>query len=201
MSCPKLQDIQAYLEGGLESEAAARIESHLLECPACRNAVEARRLILRAAASLDPIPVPDDFAASVLARLDPAEDASLPRLTLGGWLAALAAGTFVFGATLAALALLSGHGLGTTFARLGQGLLESIEQTATTAGKLATLISVFIRMAGRFAASLIEAVGRAASLAGSGTLTAVLITALIGLAAGAALWRRRNPVVEDRHDS
>lgn len=201
MSCPRLEDIQAYLEGGLESDAADRIEGHLLDCPACRDAVESRRLVLQAATSLEPIPLPDDFAASVLARLEPAEDASLPRLTLGGWLAALAAGIFVFGATLAALALLSGHGLGTTLARLGQGLLASIGQTATAASKLATLISVLFRTAGRLTASLIEAVGRAASLAGPGALMAVLATVLIGLAAGAALWRRRNPVLEDRHDS
>lgn len=201
MSCPRLEDLQVYLEGGAEPEAAARIERHFADCPACRDAAESRRLILQAAVSLEPVPVPDGFAAAILARLGPAEDASLPRMTLGGWLAALAAGTFVFGATLAALALLSGHGLGSAFARLGQGLLGYIEQAASAAGKLATLISVFFRIAGRFAAALLEAIGRAASLAGPGARTAVLITALIGLAGLAILWRRRNSVVEDRHDS
>jgi predicted anti-sigma-YlaC factor YlaD len=200
MSCPTRKDIQACLEGGLDGQAAVRVEGHLADCPACRNAFESRRLILQAAVSLEPVPVPDDFAASVMARLEPAE-AGLPRLPLGGWLAALAAGIFVFGATLAALALLPGHGLSPAFARLGQGLMESIEQAATVAGKLATLIAVFLRMAGRLAASLIEAVGRAASLAGPGALAAALLTVLIGLAAVAALARRRNPVAEDRHDS
>ena len=177
MSCPRLEDIQAYLEGGLGAETAVRVESHLADCPACREAVESRRLILRAAESLEPIHVPDDFVASVMTGLGPAEDRSLPRMTLGGWLAALSAGIFVFGSTLAALALLSGRGAGTAFARLGQGLLGYIETVAAAAGKLAILVSVFLRMAGRF------------------------IAALMALAYCAILRRRRTLILEDRHDS
>jgi len=201
MSCPKREDIQAWLEGGFAAAAAARLEGHLASCPACRKAAESRRLILLAAESLEPIPVPAGFAAEVMARLEPAPDSSLPRMTLGGWLAALAAGAFVFATTLGALALLSGRGVGLTFARLGQGLMESVQAAATAAGKLIVLASLFFKIAGRFSASLVKTLARALSLAGPGFWAALLAATLVCLVCGAALWRRRMPVLEERDES
>ena len=115
MSCLRPDEIHDYLEGGLDASGARRVEAHAADCPACREALDARRRILQAALSLEPIAVPDGFAAGVMAHLNLVEEASLPRLSLRGWLAAIVAGSATFGATLIGLALLSGRNLGGTF--------------------------------------------------------------------------------------
>jgi anti-sigma factor RsiW len=199
MSCSRLEEIHGFLEGALDAAAARRLESHLAECSACRAAAEDRRFILQAAESLEPISVPEDFAAGVLARLEPAVDASLPRLTLAGWLAATAAGTAAFGAALAALAFLSGRGLGVTFASLGRGLLEYAQGTATAAVKLAKLVLLFLKIAREFAGALLEAVNHAVSLVGPGARAACFVAALALLAGGLVFWRRRIYLMENRH--
>ena len=49
MSCLSADDIYLYLEEELTGAAAARIGEHLEACPACRGALEERRLLLATA--------------------------------------------------------------------------------------------------------------------------------------------------------
>jgi hypothetical protein len=201
MSCPRPEEINGLLEGALDADAARRLESHLAACPACRRAAEDRRLIMQAASSLDPIPVPEDFAARVMARLEPALDASLPRLSPAGWLAATAAGTAAFGVALALLAFLSGRGLSLTFARLGRGLLGYTQEAAEAAVKLAKLVVLFFKIAGEFSRALLEAVNRLTAFIGPGAKAACFVAALAFMAGGLVFWRRRISLMENRHDS
>jgi predicted anti-sigma-YlaC factor YlaD len=193
MSCLRPEEIYALLEGGLDPAAAAAIDRHLAECPSCRIAVEERRLLVRAAESLPAIAVPPDFAAAILARLEPAEDAALPRLSLRGWLAATAAGAGTFGLALILLALLSGRNLGSMFLRLSQALIGYLQDATATAVKLAKYILLFIKIARELAGAAIGILKQATAFIGPEVQAACLLAALALLAAGALLWKRRLP--------
>jgi hypothetical protein len=200
MSCLRLEEIYGHLEGGLDPAAAVKTELHLAECPACRIALNERRLIQQAAESLPPIDVPADFAAGVLARLEPAENAALPRLSLRGWLAATFAGAGTFGLALTLLALLSGHNLGTYFLHLSQALIGYLQDATATAIKLAKYLLLFLKIAREFAGAAIDVLKRATAFIGPEVQAACLLAALAFLAAGAFLWKRRQLTLENRHD-
>lgn len=193
MSCLRPEQIYALLEGGLDSAASLSIDQHLAECPACRTAVEERRLLVQAAESLPAIAVPADFAAGIMARLHPPEDASLPRLSLRGWLAATFAGAGTFGLALTLLALLSGHNLGTYFLRLSQALIGYLQDATATAVKLAKYILLFLKIARELAGAAIGILKQATAFIGPEVQAVCLLAALALLAAGAFLWKRRQP--------
>jgi predicted anti-sigma-YlaC factor YlaD len=200
MSCLRPEEIYARLDGGLDPAEASRIERHLAECPACRIALDERRLIQQAAESLPSIAVPADFAAGITARLEPAEDAALPRLSLRGWLAATFAGAGTFGLALTLLALLSGHNLGTYFLHLSQALIGYLQDATATAIKLAKYLLLFLKIAREFAGAALDVLKRATAFIGPEVQAACLLAALAFLAAGAFLWKRRQLTLENRHD-
>jgi hypothetical protein len=107
MSCRDLNTIYAYLEGDLSAAERSDFDRHLARCPQCRNAVEERRVLLQAAATLPPFEVPEDFTAGVMSRLEEAPS----RTTVLGWFVATFAGLASFAATLVVAALLTGHSL------------------------------------------------------------------------------------------
>jgi hypothetical protein len=144
--------------------------------------------------------VPDGFAAGVLAHLDLVEEASLPRLSLRGWLAATVAGTATFAATLIGLALLSGRNLGGYLFHLSDGLLGYLQGAAAAVVKLAKYALVFLKIAREFAGALLEVLKRAAALIGPEVQAACFVATLIFLAGGAVLWKRRQLTLENRHD-
>jgi hypothetical protein len=200
MSCLRTDEIHDYLENGPDASGAGHIEAHAADCPACREALDARRRILQAALSLDPIAVPDGFAAGVIAHLDLVEEASLPRLSLRGWLAATVAGSATFAAALIGLALLSGRNLGAYLFHLSDGLLGYIQGAAAATVKLAKYALVFLKIAREFAGALLEVVKRATAFIGPEVQAACFVTALLVLTAGAVLWKRRQLTLENRHD-
>lgn len=201
MNCLRPEEIYAHLEGGLDPAASQEIERHLAACPACRACLEQRRLIQQAAESLPPIPVPADFAAGILARLEPGEDAALPRLSLRGWLAATFAGAGTFGLALVLLALFSGHNLGSYLLRLSQALIGYLQDATAAAAKMAKYILIFLRIAEEFAGAAIDIFKRASGFIGPEVQAACFLAVLALLAAGAVLRRRRQTILENRHES
>jgi hypothetical protein len=149
MSCLKISDVYTYLDGGLSADERAGIESHLEGCPRCRAAVEDRRLLAKAAASLPPLDLPADFTQQVMVRILPT------KVLLPGWLIGLAAG-------LAPLALLigifiqSGEDLLDLLSRFGDSVWVFLKNAAVLTAKALTLID----LAGKLLSPLGQAVYR-----------------------------------------
>jgi predicted anti-sigma-YlaC factor YlaD len=103
--CRNAESFYLYLEGELDPAERRGLESHLEDCPACREALAERRLLHEAFTSLPPLEVPPDFALSVMDRLpEPA--------TVGHrWLAPLIAATASLVVGLFGFYLLTGESL------------------------------------------------------------------------------------------
>jgi len=69
MTCFSIASIYDYLEKELTPEKAQAIEAHLQSCPHCRQIVEDRRRLLAACHSLPDLPLPANWAQSVMAKL------------------------------------------------------------------------------------------------------------------------------------
>lgn len=105
-SGPHLSDAQAQLlvDGALGPSEAAPLERHLAGCDGCRGAVETYRVLASALDDLEIPPLPEDFTAGVLARIDATERAVARErrhaaAILGGVVAAAVAAFAIAGAS------------------------------------------------------------------------------------------------------
>ncbi len=149
MSCLKIEDIHTYLDGGLSVEQREVLEGHLDGCPRCRAALEGRRRLAEAAASLPPVDLPTDFSRQVMARLLPSQ-ALVP-----GWLIALAAVLTPL-ALLVGMFIRSGENLIDLLSRFGDSIWIFLKNAAVVTAKAFALIDV----AGRLLKPLSQAVFR-----------------------------------------
>ena len=200
MNCPTIERLYAYLEGELPPDEARVFEDHAAACPPCRALVDDRRAFLEAAASLPPLPVADDFAASVLARLETVPAPAQKRMTLGAWLAAAAAGFVAFIATLAVAAFATGQNLGLLLARLQHAALGYFQAAATAVVHIIKYVSLFLKVAGEFASTFIEIVKRASAFVTPPVQAACAGTAVVVLVMLTVLWRRRAFPMENHHE-
>lgn len=61
--------ISAWLDGELNEEETGRLQAHLFTCPGCRAYLADLKAMGRAFPSLEEVEVPEDFTASVMARI------------------------------------------------------------------------------------------------------------------------------------
>ncbi len=121
MKCREAVDLLSpYLDGELPAVEAADLEYHLKTCVTCREEMEALRRISEALrAEADTVQAPPEFAAGVMAALEPRRVPWYTRLP-GVWKQAVAAA-----AALALIAAGSLHmGLGQLFTRAGVQVAE-----------------------------------------------------------------------------
>lgn len=104
-NCPSAETLYLSLEGELGPSERRRLEAHLEGCPACREALDKRRILHEAFTSLPPLEVPPDFAPSVMDRIPEAAEAK------ARWLAPLVAGTASLVVGLLGFYLLTGESL------------------------------------------------------------------------------------------
>ncbi len=135
MNCLKIGDIYSYLEEGLSPEERKILEGHLDGCPRCQAALENRRRLAEAAASLTPIDLPADFSRQVMARLLPS------RVLVPGWLIALTAVltplAFIIG-----IFIWSGENLIDLLSGFGDSVWIFLKNAAVLTAKALTLINV-----------------------------------------------------------
>jgi predicted anti-sigma-YlaC factor YlaD len=170
--CPSPESLFLYLEEELEPAERRAVERHLEECPACRAALEERRLLHEAFTSLPPVELPPGFSGTVMAAI-PEE-----RRTVAAALSALAAGFLALSASLLGFYLLTGRSvpdLAVSVSRsLGAGL-----------GGLLPLLAKILKSAG-LALELLY--GLLSSLAGGlGALSSVTRPEFAGLMLGLGL--------------
>jgi anti-sigma factor RsiW len=205
MHCLSAEAIYGYLDGLLPPAERADLEAHLAGCPACRTAVEARRRMAEAAATLPAFDLPADFADRVMARLDevPAPAPARGRVGFFAWLAAAAAGFVALGATHIVAAVLAGQSLSHAVATLHGVLWGAIRGAAFYSIKGLKLLVLSVELAVRLIGHALETL-KTTLLAMSPVLPAVALglTALLIVAAG--LWlgsRRRYPREENIHEN
>jgi len=200
MSCLTVEELYAYLDGGLSPEGRRHIEAHAVACAECRALLEDRRTFLEAASSLPPLDIPVGFAASIRARLDGAPVPERKRLPLWTWLAAGISGAAAFLATLAGIALLTGQNLWLYLARLQHGFVDYLQGALAFSIRLLKYIVIFRKVAAEFGSALMDTARRALSFISPQVQAAFAITALLILATAVILWRRRTLSLENDHD-
>ncbi len=138
MSCLKIRDIYDYIEGSLAPERNEELGRHLSSCPRCRRAAEDERLIARAASSLPPLAVPDDFTDRVMARIDPL------KIRQPAWLIILAsAATWL--AVASVLLMASGRSGLELISGASHSLWGYVKTGAVFTAKAATLLTLAVK--------------------------------------------------------
>lgn len=158
MKCLGIDQIYLYLEKELASEENKKIEEHLNTCLKCKNALEERSLLLRAADSLPLWQLPPDFSQQVMTRIFPA------KVTLREWLTAVAVGFSSITGTLLAFFMLTGQNLTTFLSNVSHTLWNSLRNIVLIFVKLFKLASLLINVFQQFAGYLFDNFARLTTL-------------------------------------
>ena len=187
MSCRDLNTVYAYLEGDLSAAGRSDFEGHLARCPQCRAAVEDRRLLLRAAATLPPFEVPGDFVAGVISRLGPAPS----RATVLGWLVAALAGLASFAATLVVAALLTGRSLSGLFLGFNRFLWNNVRNLSFVVTKGLKYLYLAGKILVQVFQKILEGLKVLTSFIGPEAQVAAACAAALILISAGVIWRRK----------
>lgn len=136
MSCLTVRQIYLYLEDELPVEERARIKKHISSCEPCRLLLEDRKMMLRAAESLPPLDMPDDFTQQVMAKV-------FPRVSpVRIWIAGLATGFSLMMFIFLAVFLQSDISFSSIFVRLNSSLWVFVKNLSVFTVKLFKIVSV-----------------------------------------------------------
>jgi hypothetical protein len=138
MSCLSAEQIYTYLEKELSASENRKIEKHLSSCLKCHKALEERKFFLQAVEGLPSWQVPANFSQQVMDRIFPV------KVTLWGWLLALAGGflTVILASTICILA--TGQNLSSLFLSLHQTMWETIKNSFLVFIKFFKVISILL---------------------------------------------------------
>jgi hypothetical protein len=158
--CRDAESIYLYLEGELDPAERRGLEAHIETCPACRAALDERRLLHEAFTSLPPFEVPPDFALSVMDRIP--ETAGVK----AGWLAPLASGLTALVVGLLGFYILTGESLSGVLVAVSRSFCSGFGRLLPLFAKLlkvgALLLNVasgFVTMLGNGLAALLRSLG------------------------------------------
>jgi len=154
MKCLGIDQIYSYLEKELSSEENKKIDKHLATCLKCKNALEERSLLLRAADSLPIWQTPPDFTQQVMARIFP------EKVTLREWLTAVAVGSSSIIVALLAFFILTGQNLTTFLSSTTHTLWNFVKNVSLIFVKLFKIASLLITVARQLAEYLFENIAR-----------------------------------------
>lgn len=200
MTCLNLEILYAYLDGDVAGRDKQAVEEHISACSACREAVEERRHLLRAAETLPDLDLPGDFAKTVLDRIPSAPASQAAKTKASVWWLAAAAGTATFGVAMAATALLTGHSLAELLPALNRFLVSNFQGFASALAKGAKYIYLGLKILVQLSGKILEALIRLTSYAGpEAQIVLIGATVLIFLACG-FLWNRRFSMEKNHED-
>jgi anti-sigma factor RsiW len=176
MSCLKISDIYAYLEGDFSPGQRDQAEKHLSGCPRCRAALEERRLLGEAFASLPPLDLPANFSQRVMSTIPSA------RRLLPSWLITLAAGSSA-ASLLFILFLRSGTDFLSFLSGIDNSLWGYAKSAAVFAVKAVTLVSAVVRALQPVGRALSNTLFQLASVISPAAQAAIVIASSAVLAA------------------
>jgi hypothetical protein len=175
-SCPRPEDLYLYVEGELGPYDARKLEEHIECCPACRDALEERRVLHEAFTSLPPFEVPEDFARSD----------SLPEPEVGKarWLAPLVAAVSALAVGLAGFNLFTGLSVFEVLVALNRFFGSVVAQATPLAAKAFKIGNVLLKVAGDLVNLGFSGLGTFSRVLGpQGTLVAIGLGALLSVLA------------------
>lgn len=189
MTCLELEKLYAYLEGDLAGRENKAVEEHLASCSACREALEERRVLLRAAETLPAFEVPRDFVQAVMDKIAPAPERS--KAKTAGWLLAAAAGLTTFAAALVATTLITGHNLSQLVLGLNRFLWNNLQGLASVLTKGAKYVFLAFSVLVQIAEKILEILKDLTSFIGPETQIVLFGTTALLVLGGGFLWSRR----------
>jgi len=190
MNCLGPERIYSYLDGLLPAEEARRVEDHLASCALCRDALEERRLLARAAESLPPLELPADFTLRVMAAVLPQQ------VSLRSWLTGFAVWLFTIFISLGVLAIATGERGGSFLMSLNQAAWHGLKNASLLFARFAALLVVTGRIVRSAGGLLVKGVLFLTSLLSPGVQAAAIALSLTFLAGLWFLLRKRRPIGE-----
>lgn len=151
MTCLRIDQIYLYLEKELTPSENKKIEEHLASCLKCKNAIDERKILLKASESLPLWELPSDFSRQVMSRIFP------EKVSLRTWATAAALGFSSFILILLAFFLLTGKNLADLFIDLGHAQLNPVRNLLILFVKLVKLASILVKVIVQFSRLLFEA--------------------------------------------
>jgi len=158
MTCLGIDRIYLYLEGELPDSERSRVEAHLADCPACRNAVEDRRLLLEASAEIPPLPIPENFSQSVMRRI------FQERIPMRDVLIATSIGLSAMLTTMLTVFIWSGQSLIDFLVGINHTALSSLQSFFINCAKLFKLVLLLAKVLRQMGGFLAEGLARLTSL-------------------------------------
>jgi hypothetical protein len=178
MNCLTIEQVYLYLENDLTPEESRTIAGHIASCEQCRRAVEERKILMEAAASLPPLHVPPDFTQQVMARIFPQK--SQIRL----WIAALATGFSLVVAIFMAAFLQSDLSLSSTFIQLNRSLWNFVSDLSVFFIKFIKILSLAFNLLVQLGSYIYKALISMTSVIGIEVqITLIVLTVLLSLTA------------------
>lgn len=151
MKCLSIEQIYLYIEKELSLSESKKIEEHLATCRKCKSALEERRPLLQASASLPLWQTPPDFTQQVMARIFPI------KVPLSSWLTAAYAGLGSISLAIFILFLVTGQNFSTFLTGLNHSLWNFVRNLSPVFVKLFKLASLFVRALQQFFEYIIKA--------------------------------------------
>ncbi len=191
MNCPGPEQVYSYLEGFLAAEEARRFEGHLASCAPCREEVEERRLLARAAESLPRLELPADFTLRVMAAVSP------QKVSLRSWLGGFAVWVSTIILSLGAVAVATGERGGSFLISLNQAAWHGLKNASLLLARFAALFVVTGRLVRSMGTILVKGVLLLTSLLSPGILTVAIVLSLT-LLAGLWLLLRKGRLIGEK---
>ena len=187
MICLKLERLYAYLEGDLAGRDKKAVEDHVASCPACREALEVRRVLLQAAETLPAFEVPGDFARAVMDRIAPERS----KAKTSGWLMAAAVGAATFAVALVATTLITGHTLSQLVLGLNRFLWSNLQGLTSVLTKGAKYVILTVKTLIQIAGEVLQILNTLTSFIGPEAQIVFIGATVLLVLGGGFLWSRR----------
>jgi predicted anti-sigma-YlaC factor YlaD len=193
MTCLNLEQLYSYVEGELSDSEKKNFEAHLESCPKCRDAVEERRLLIRAVETLPQLEVPADFAHKVMSRIAPA------RVKIFGWLGAAAAFLATSAIMVTAVALLTGRSLSPLVLGMSRFLWQNINDMAFSLAKITKSLLLALKILAQISREIFEGFKILTSFISLEAQVVLVGIAFIFILTGGFLWSRKSSM-EKNHE-
>jgi len=173
MGCLTISQIYLFIENELASDETRKIQKHLHTCAKCRNAVEERRVLVRAAETLPPVELPSNFTEQVMANIFPS------RTPFRVWIRASVSGMAAMIFAFSLFYIFSGKNLADLFVSINKFLLPALRTISTGIVKAFKLIWHLINIIAQFLNFALTGLGKLTTILSPEVQIGIVTMALI----------------------
>ncbi len=173
MGCLTIAKIYLFIENELAPDEVRTIQKHLNDCAICRNAIEERRVLVKAADSLPKFELPPNFTDQLMAKIFPT------RLPLRVWIRAAASGLSAMIFAFFLFYIFSGKNLADLFISINKFLLPAFRSFSTGIVKAFKLIWQLIKIIAQFFDFALKGLGKLTTILSPEVQVGIFVLALI----------------------